>query len=159
YLAYLEGQNNTFCGGFLVAPNWVMSAAQCYAYRPLTVTLGAHTSQKREESKQTFEVENYFYLPEFKSPKNGKDILLLKLKGNATCNNYVRTISFEKSKVTSSTKCSVAGWSHKTPNGEVREATVTIIDSRDCLNLYPGLADNLICGHSKSAGIPEKVSV
>ncbi|XP_069734368.1 granzyme M [Phaenicophaeus curvirostris] len=156
YLAYLQGENNSFCGGFLVAPNWVMTAAQCLAYKPLTVILGAHTIQKREESWQTFEVQEYYRHPEFRNPKNGKDILLLKLKGNATSNNYVRTISFEKSKVASSTKCSVAGWGHKTSNGELRETTVTIIDSRDCLNLYPGLADNLICGLSKSPGVPEK---
>ncbi|NWS77920.1 CMA1 Chymase, partial [Crotophaga sulcirostris] len=158
YLAYLQGEDNSFCGGFLVAPNWVMTAAQCLAYKPLTVILGARTIQKREESWQTFEVLEYYRHPDYTSPKKGKDILLLKLKGNATSNDYVGTISFEKSKVPSRTKCSIAGWGHKTPDGALRESAVTIIDSRDCLNLYPGLADNLVCGLSKSAGVPEKVS-
>ncbi|KFO69342.1 Chymase, partial [Cuculus canorus] len=89
YLAYLQGENNCFCGGFLVAPNWVMTAAQCLAYKPLTVILGAHTIQTREESWQTFEVLEYHRHPEFKSPKSGKDILLLKSDagGPLVCNN------------------------------------------------------------------------
>ncbi|NWX06140.1 GRAE protein, partial [Caloenas nicobarica] len=156
YVAYLQGRDNHFCGGFLVAPNWVMTAAQCFVHKPLTVILGAHTIQRREESWQTFEVQEYHCHPEFQSPKNGNDILLLKLKGNATSNSYVRTISFEKSKVPGGTVCSTAGWGYKTPAAALCEATVTIMKQRDCLSNYPGLIDNLICGHSRSAGVPEK---
>ncbi|NXV72995.1 GRAF protein, partial [Atlantisia rogersi] len=159
YVAYLQGKDNHFCGGFLVAPNWVMTAAQCFVHKPLTVILGAHTIQRREESWQTFEVQEYHCHPNFMSPKKGNDILLLKLKGNATSNSYVQTISFEKSKVPGGTACSIAGWGYKTPPATLRETTITIIKQRDCLSHYPGLADNLICGRSGSAGVPEKVSL
>ncbi|KAM9254692.1 granzyme E-like isoform 2-T2 [Cariama cristata] len=156
YVAYLQGKNNHFCGGFLVAPNWVMTAAQCFVHKPLTVILGAHTIQRREESWQTFEVQEYHCHPDFRSAKEGNDILLLKLKGNATSNSYVKTISFEKSKVSGGTVCNIAGWGYKTPTATLRKATVTIIKERDCLRNYPVFADNLICGRSGSAGVPEK---
>uniref|UniRef100_A0A8C3GS01 Uncharacterized protein n=1 Tax=Corvus moneduloides TaxID=1196302 RepID=A0A8C3GS01_CORMO len=149
YMAYVQGKDSHFCGGFLVAPGWVMTAAH---HKPLTVILGAHTLQRREESWQTFEVKEYHCHPDFTSPKKGNDILLLKLNGNATSNSHVRPISFEKSKVRGGTECSVAGWGYRTPAVTLREATVTIIKQRDCLSHYPGLADNLICGRSKSAG-------
>ncbi|XP_010124074.1 PREDICTED: granzyme E-like [Chlamydotis macqueenii] len=156
YVAYLQGKNNHFCGGFLVAPNWVMTAAQCFMHKPLTVILGAHTIQRREESWQIFEVQEYHCHPDFMSAKKGNDILLLKLKGNATSNSYVRTISFEKSKVPGGTECSIVGWGYKTPADTLREAAVTIIRQRDCLSHYPGLTDNLICGRSGPARAPEK---
>ncbi|KAF2980464.1 hypothetical protein EK904_008363 [Melospiza melodia maxima] len=113
-------------------------------HKPLSVILGAQSLQRREGSWQTFQVKEYHSYPGFTSPKEGKDILLLKLNGNASSNGHVRPISLEKSKIRGGTECSLAGWGDRT-------ATVTITRQRDCLNHYPGLADNLICGQSSSS--------
>ncbi|KAM7024789.1 granzyme C-like isoform 2-T2 [Acridotheres tristis] len=156
YLAYLKGKDNHSCGGFLVAPGWVMTAAQCLRHKPLTVILGAHTPQSREESWQTFEVKEYHPHPDFTNAKKGNDILLLKLNGSATSNDHVRPISFDKSKGHDGDECYVFSWSHGTNTVTLREVTVTVIKRRNCLNYYPGLLDNLICGCSTPSGVPEK---
>ncbi|NWT29343.1 GRAF protein, partial [Cardinalis cardinalis] len=152
YVARLQGKDNHSCGGFLVAPAWVMTAAQCLQHKPLSVILGAPSLQRREGSWQTFQVKEYHSYPGFTSPKEGKDILLLKLDGNASSNGHVRPIPLEKSKIRGGAECSLAGWGDRT-------ASVTVTRQRDCLNHYPGLADNLICGQSRSSKVPGKVSV
>ncbi|NXF83864.1 GRAG protein, partial [Sclerurus mexicanus] len=152
YVAYLQGQDNHSCAGFLVAPNWVMTAAQCLDHKPLTVILGAHSVQRREKSWQKFEVKEYHGHRGFTSPKKGNDILLLKLDGNATSNSYVRAVSFGRFRVQGGTVCSVP--SYRTPAGTLSEATVTIIKQRNCIVPYPGLANSLICGSSSSAEVP-----
>ncbi|XP_061212113.1 cathepsin G-like [Neopsephotus bourkii] len=156
YMAYVQGKNQQSCGGFLVAPSWVMTAAQCLDYKPLTVILGAHTVQRREPSGQRFEVQQYHRHPHFTSPRKGNDILLLKLKGNPTTNHHVRTISFDMDKELGGTKCSVKGWSHTTATATLHQVCVTIVKPRDCLNLDPGLAQNLICARNESSTWPKK---
>ncbi|XP_056368726.1 granzyme E-like [Oenanthe melanoleuca] len=159
YVAYLQGKDNHSCAGLLVAPGWVMTAAQCLMHKPLTVILGAHTLQSREESWQTFQVKEYHSHPDFKilSPKKGNDILLLKLNGNATSNDHVRPISLERSqKIIGGTECSVFSWSRGRDTVTLREATVSLIRRPNCLVYYPGLPEKIICGKSKSSEIPEK---
>ncbi|KAM8986766.1 granzyme K-like isoform 3-T3 [Ara ararauna] len=158
YMAYVQGKNQQSCGGFLVAPSWVMTAAQCLDYKPLTVILGAHTVQRTEQSWQSFKVQQYHRHPGFTSPKNGNDILLLKLNGNATTNHHVRTISFNTDRVLGGTKCSVKGWSHTTSTATLCQVCVTILKPRQCLNWAPGLAQNLICALNESSTWPKKVS-
>lgn len=48
-------------------------------HKPLTVILGARTIQRKENSWQTFEVQEYHCHPGFTIPKDGNDILLLKV--------------------------------------------------------------------------------
>ncbi|XP_075758658.1 granzyme-like protein 1 isoform X2 [Pelodiscus sinensis] len=151
YMAYLKGDTSDFCGGFLVDPGWVMTAARCRGN--LTVTLGAHNIHQQEDSQQTFAVEKYY------EPSNYKlsavsDILLLKLNGKAKVNEYVNYIQLPKANkvVAPWSQCSTAGWGNidhgKAPN-KLFETTVTTWPPKECRSLDPGITDNIICAGSK----------
>ncbi|XP_032934547.1 cathepsin G-like [Catharus ustulatus] len=122
YMAYLKIQvtNNTgtfhsYCGGFLIRPDAVLSAAHCVAKNGtvnVTVILGAHNIRVQEQSQQRIRVRNFVVHPNYDPDGHVNDIALLKLDTNATINANVQTITLPRHNegVQVATECEVAGW-------------------------------------------------
>ncbi|XP_067373525.1 mast cell protease 1A-like [Channa argus] len=138
YMASLQVQRQHLCGGILIREDFVLTVAHCHQQQPMTVVLGAHDVTKEEKSQQRIKVAKYYKHPDFRG-KYDYDIMLIKLKKNATLNRYVRLIDQlpkKDEKIPANIKCLVAGWGKtgvdQPTSNVLRETTEKIQFSVEC---------------------------
>ncbi|KAM3852520.1 mast cell protease 1A-like [Vipera latastei] len=148
YMAALKGEDEFVCGGFLVDPQWVMTAAQEF-----TLVLGAHDLHAVEETQQVLGVESYHMHPNYNDFTVSHDILLLKLSHPAKLNRYVQVIPLPRSdnEVPDGTLCITSGWGMTDSlvrSYQLFETNITIYNRRKCMKFYPELDEAMICAGS-----------
>ncbi|NXY56138.1 CATG protein, partial [Callaeas wilsoni] len=154
YMAYLEvktGSQTSTCGGFLIRPDAVLSAAHCVDKKDITVVLGAHNISDQEPSQQKVRAGRWVIHPNYcASLKN--DIMLLKLTPKARITKDVQVISFSRRNehVKAGAECEVSGWGWTSRTGcktdVMREVELKVQNEKTCqqeFSSYEG--QSMIC--------------
>ncbi|XP_027632012.1 coagulation factor VII [Tupaia chinensis] len=162
--ALLRLNGALLCGGTLLAPHWVVSAAHCLdrlrSWRNLTVVLGEHDLSEDEGHEQPRQVAQVIVPDKYVPGRTDHDIALLRLRRPAVLSDHVVALCLPEAAFSERTLARVrfsvvSGWGQLLGRGatalELMAVDVPRLRTQDCLQQSraaagaPGLTENMFC--------------
>lgn len=152
WMVSLQKGGNHFCGGMLVAPNWVMSASHCttslFNLNDITANIGGVNLNNNKEF-ETFKIKQKHEHPSF-------DLVLLELEGSSKLSKPIAVN--DNPNLPAGMDTTAIGWgklgeTKGVPN-ILQTVQLPLVSDEDCQKAYPFTfkSNKEICAGYKSGG-------
>ncbi|XP_015605863.1 plasminogen isoform X2 [Cephus cinctus] len=157
-VAVLNRYREAFCGGTLVSPRWVLTAAHCIRKR-LFVRIGEHDLTMTEGSELELRVDAITVHPRYDAHTVDNDVALLRLPVTLkpASTRGIACLPAPKQPLPTDQLCTIIGWGKSRASDDygtdvLHEARIPIVSAEACRDVYVDyrITENMFCaGYEK----------
>jgi trypsin len=152
FMVSLQDRNGHFCGGSLIAKDWVLTAAHCVdGSGPTSVVIGLHDHEVLEGA-ESFRPAQIISHPGYKGLDY--DYALIRLDGESS----FAPIALGGGDPTAGTEVTTAGWGYTRESSfnlprNLRKVSVPVVDRAQCNVAYKNkITDRMVCAGLEQGG-------
>lgn len=155
YIAWFQGDWAHNCGGSIVTPNCVVTAAHCVVnYTASQLSILSGTSKLKGGGGKRYYIRSFTVHPNYQELKSS-DIAVMRINETIEYNEKTQPIPYSKEKIGGGINCTLTGWGYTTPirfgtpPNDLQVVVLPSITNKECTERGLKPSETEMCTYSK----------